>query len=140
MCERSYQLNPAAPLWYADSCIENYFFTGRMKDFIEALKRTGSWKKGQLGRHDLLYKAVAEAELGLDDLTATVAEFKRRFPESSFEGLVNSRYIFERKQEEDRFLTAVRRSGIRICATEQELAALTQTPRRLAECSAKLTD
>ena len=40
--------------------------------------------------------------------------------EASFEGMVNSGFVFDRKQEEDRLLTAVRRGGIRICATEQE--------------------
>ena len=34
--------------------------------------------------------------------------------------MVNSGFVFDRKQEEDRLLTAVRRGGIRICATEQE--------------------
>jgi TolB-like protein/class 3 adenylate cyclase len=138
MCDRSYKLNPAAPLWYANDCAENYFFTGRMSEVIEAMKRIASWK-GKLTSGSLFFKAAAEAELGLNDLAATVAEFRQRYPEMSFESKVNTNWSFDRKQEEDRILSAVRRSGIRICATEQELAVLTKTPRRLPECSSKPT-
>jgi len=134
MCERAYKLNPTPPVWYDGNCYENYFFTGRMADALADLKRLAS-RRTQLNRGNTLFKAAAEDELGLkEDEAATIADFRRRFPQASFEALVNGRFVFERKQEEDRFLAAFRRTGLRICATAPELAAVTKTPRRLAEC------
>ena len=63
-------------------------------------------------------------------------ELRRRFPEVSFEHLMNTGWIFEREQEQQQILASARKAGVRICATEEELKQF-PSPRRLPECSSK---
>ena len=135
MCDRSFKLNPHPPAWYDIDCVENYFFTERYRDAVES---SGRWSThADLPASMLVYRAASQAELGgAEAATAAVEELRQRYPEVSFENLMNTGWIFERKQEEERILASARKAGVRICATDEELKSFA-SPRRLPECDAE---
>jgi tetratricopeptide (TPR) repeat protein len=137
MCDRSFRLNPRPPAWYDLDCAENYFFTQRYQDVVDG---TGRWAAhADLGPSMLVWRAASQAELGrAEAAAATVDELRQRFPEASFEYLMNTGWIFEREQEARQILASARKAGVRACATEEELKQFA-SPRRLEECSPKPT-
>jgi hypothetical protein len=85
----------------------------------------------------LVWKAASQAELGQADAAAkTVKELEGLYSEVSFEWLLNTGWNFERSEEQDRILAAARKAGLRLCATENEIAEFT-SPKRLPECEVK---
>jgi TolB-like protein/DNA-binding SARP family transcriptional activator len=134
MCDRAFRLNPVPPDWYFWNCQDSYFFTRRFQATIDAINRWGA--NHDLNHYTLIFRAASETELGRDqDAAATKAELQRRYPEVSFEYLLNTGLYFEREQEEQQMLASVRKAGIRICATDQELRDVA-SPRHLPECIA----
>jgi TolB-like protein/class 3 adenylate cyclase len=135
LCDRSFRLNPRPPPWYDLDCQENYFFIGRFQDVLDGTDRWAA--HADLGPHLLVARAASQAELGrAEAAAATMDELERRFPEASFEHLMNIGYIFEREQEQQQILASARKAGVRVCATEEELKRFT-SPRRLPECEAE---
>ncbi len=57
----------------------------------------------------------------------------QRYPESSMESQLNTGWVFERDQEEQKILASARKDGIRICATEAEISKF-DSPHQLKEC------
>jgi tetratricopeptide (TPR) repeat protein len=43
LCDKAYRLNSAPPIWYPGLCFENYFFTKRYRESVEATKRYEAW-------------------------------------------------------------------------------------------------
>jgi TolB-like protein len=135
LCDRSFRLNPRPPAWYDLDCQENYFFTRRYQDVVDGTDRWAA--HADLSPYLLVTRAASQAELGrAEAAAATVDELRRRFPEVSFEYLMNTGWIFEREQEKQQILASARKAGVRICATEEEIKAFIP-PRRLAECLPK---
>ena len=132
LCDRAFRLNPNPPAWYHSYCVGSYFFSRRFEEAIEAASR---WRTlNDLQVFLLVMVAGAQAELGRDaDMAKTVAVFNQRFPEVSFEWLLNNGWVFEREQEEQLALASVRKIGIRICATAEELQT-GPALKRLPEC------
>lgn len=60
-----------------------------------------------------------------------MSELRRRFPEASFEYLLNTGWTFERQRDADAILASAR-----ICATGEELRPF-PSPRSLPECEAE---
>jgi hypothetical protein len=135
MCDRAFRLNPRPPAWYDLDCPENYFFTGRYQDVLDGTDR---WRAhADASPHMLVWRAASQAELGrAEAAAATVEELTRRFPETSFEGLMNAGWIFEREQEQRQIYASATKAGVRVCATEEEIKAF-PAPRRLPECDAE---
>lgn len=65
-----------------------------------------------------------------------MSELRRRFPEVSFEYLLNNGWTFERQRDADAILASARKAGVRVCATGEELRPF-PSPRSLPECEAE---
>jgi len=135
LCDRSLRLNPNPPAWYYADCVAPYLFSHRYEDAAAAAHR---WRGvNPLNHYVLAMKAAAEAQLGRKaDAAETVSEIEQRYPEMSFEYLVNTGWEFDREQDGQFALDIVRKAGIRICATGAELQEFAK-PRRLPECTSK---
>ena len=85
-CDKAYRLNSAPPPFYPPFCYESYFFTKRYREAAEGTKRYGEWVRGRDGGGDmgsLVFRAAAEVEAGAtDDASASIVEWKRRYPDS----------------------------------------------------------
>jgi TolB-like protein/class 3 adenylate cyclase len=135
MCDRSFRLNPTPPDWYYSDCVTNLFFTGRYQEAVDAVDRGAASTEASPSM--LVWKAASLAELGQADKAAkTVKELEGLYSEVSFEWLLNTGWNFERAQEQDRILEASRKAGLRLCATENEIAEFS-SPKRLKECEAQ---
>jgi len=136
MCDRAFRLNPTPPAWYNYFCVVPLYFARRYQESIDDMNR-GAAAGSPPNEYMLTIKATSQAELGQAQAAAeTVAELKRRYPEVSFERFLNTGWIFARQQEEQQILASVRKAGIRLCATEEELKGIAK-PRRLPECTGK---
>ena len=134
-CDRSFHLNPTPPDWYYVNCLENYVLAQRNQDALNIADRYVAHL--ELGDGMLVMRAVAQTGLGLDEAAAeTAEEFRRRYPEDSLEFLLDTGWTFVREQDEQLVLTAARKAGIRICATNEELKGVDK-PARLPECDAE---
>ena len=135
LCDRSFRLNPLPPPWYPKNCAENYFFTKRYRDAVEMMKRHAAWQP--LAPFFLGWLAAAQIELGaVDDAAATVADWKRRFPDSTVEELLSSQWRFSRQQEADQVLASLQKAGAPICVPSDKLGNF-PTLTRLALCDAQ---
>jgi TolB-like protein/class 3 adenylate cyclase/Tfp pilus assembly protein PilF len=120
LCDRGFRLNPSPPPWYPSACEENYFFMKRYRESIDMMKRTAAWTP--LGPQFLGWLAAAQIEFGaVDDAAATVTDWKRRFPDSTVEGLFSSEWAFRRKQERDQVLASLQKAGAPICVPTAKL-------------------
>jgi hypothetical protein len=136
MCDRAFRLNPTPPAWYYYFCVTSAYFTQRYQEAIDYMNR-GAAGGTPPNEYMLALKAASQAELGQPEAAAeTVAELKQRYPEVSVERFLNIGWTFARQQEEHQILASVRKAGIRICATEEELKGIAK-PRRLPECVGK---
>ncbi len=132
LCERALRLNPAAPAWYYMNCITSDFLVGRYRAAVEASDHAAPLS--ELNPQLLVWRAASLAELGREeDAAATLEMLRRRYPEVSFEYLINNGWTFERQRDQDQILASARKAGVRVCATAAELSAYAQ-PRRLPEC------
>ena len=135
MCDQAFHLNPLPPLWYPACCPENFFFTKRFREAADAIKRTAAWKPLYAG--NLGWLAAAQVELGAaDDASATVAEWRQRFPDSTVEGLLSSEWLFKRKQEAEQILQSLEKANAPICVPRNKLRDLPNL-KRLAFCDAE---
>lgn len=133
MCDRAFRLNPSHPNWYYLDCPGNYFFTGRYQDVIDIMNRYDAI--GDLWVGGLIWRAASQAELGGKAAAqASVTELEQRYPEVSMEMIFNTMWTFDREQERQDILESAREAGVRICATQAELATL-GSPLELNECS-----
>jgi hypothetical protein len=133
MCDRAFRLNPTPPGWYYYFCVGPVFFARRYQDAVDYVNR-GAAAGSPPNEYMLNAKAASQAELGqAEAAAATVAELKQHYPEASFELFRNTGWIFAREQEEQQILASMRKAGMRICATDEELKSIAK-PRRLPEC------
>jgi len=135
LCDRSFRLNPLPQPWFAKNCAENYFFTKRYQDAVEMMKRHAAWQP--LVPFFLGWLAAAQVELGaVDDAAATVADWKRRFPDSTVEELLSSFWRFSRQQEADQVLASLQKAGAPICVPSDKLGNF-PTLKHLTLCDAQ---
>ena len=118
------------------NCVPSYFFVGRFREAANALDHWVA-QGGNLSDANQVWRALLQAELGQNAAAATtIDELSRQQPEASYERLMNTGWVFERAQEQEQTLTAVRKVGLRICATQDEIKEFSP-PRQLPECEAE---
>ena len=115
--------------------VEDYVLAQRDQDAVNIADRYVAHP--ELGDGMLVMRAmVAQTGLGLDEAAAeTAEEFRRRYPGFA-RFLLDTGWTFVREQDEQLVLTAARKAGIRICATNEELKGVDK-PARLPECDAE---
>ena len=122
-CDKAYRLNSAPPPFYPAFCYGNYFFTKRYRESVEATKRHDAWQ----GAHELdplVFRAAAQIEAGAaDDASATIAEWKQRYPQALPVEAYMSFYIaFSRQQEADQLVASLQKAGAPMCVPNEKLA------------------
>jgi adenylate cyclase len=65
-CDKAYRLNSAPPPFYPAFCFQNYFFTKRYRESVEASKRFDAWQGTHL-LESLVFRAAAQVEAGAAD-------------------------------------------------------------------------
>ena len=122
-CDKAYRLNSAPPPFYRAFCYQNYFFTKRYRESVEATKRFDAWQ----GTHELdslVFRAAAQIEAGAaDDAAATIAEWKQRYPQALPVEAYMSFYIaYSRQQEADQLVASLQKAGAPMCVPGEKLA------------------
>ena len=126
-CDKAYRLNAAPPPFYPPFCYESYFFTKRYREAVEATKRFGAWVWGRDGSGDmgsLVFRAAAEVEAGAtDDASASIVEWKRRYPDSlPVEVYLTFYTAYARQQEPDQLAASLQKAGAPMCVPSDQLA------------------
>ena len=126
-CDKAYRLNSAPPPFYPPFCYESYFFTKRYREAAEGTKRYGEWVRGRDGGGDmgsLVFRAAAEVEAGAtDDASASIVEWKRRYPDSlPVEVYLTFYTAYARQQEPDQLAASLRKAGAPMCVPSDQLA------------------
>jgi hypothetical protein len=122
-CDKAYRLNSAPPPWYPAFCFQNYFFTKRYRESVEASKRFDAWQ----GTHELeslVFRAAAQVEAGAaDDAAATIAEWKQRYPQAlPVEAYLSFYIAYSRQQEADQLVASLQKAGAPMCVSGEKLA------------------
>jgi TolB-like protein/DNA-binding winged helix-turn-helix (wHTH) protein/Tfp pilus assembly protein PilF len=134
LCDRAHRLNALSAPFYSIHCFENYFFTGRYRDSLDMLRRTDAWLAQNPYR--LAFQAAAQTQLGeTDDAAVSVAELKRKFPDTSAEAL-GLAAIFARTQELDQIVASLGKAGAPICISPDQINGL-QKSLHLGVCDAE---
>ena len=121
-CDKAYRLNSAPPPFYPAFCYQNYFFTKRYRESAEATKRHDAW----LGAHVLdflVFRAAAQGEAGAaDDASATITEWKQKYPQVPVEEYMSDYAAYSRQQEADQLVASLRKAGAPMCVPGEKLA------------------
>ena len=121
-CDKAYRLNSAPPPFYPAFCYQNYFFTKRYRESAEATKRHDAW----LGAHVLdflVFRAAAQIEAGAaDDASATITEWKQKYPQVPVEEYMSDYAAYSRQQEADQLVASLRKAGAPMCVPGDKLA------------------
>jgi class 3 adenylate cyclase/TolB-like protein/tetratricopeptide (TPR) repeat protein len=122
LCDKANRLNSAAPAYYASLCLEDYFFTKRYAETIEATKRNDAWVQAHT-LWSLGFRAAAQIEAGAaDDAAATIAEWKQKYPQDTVETYMSFQVAYSRQQEADQLVASLRKAGAPMCVPEEKLA------------------
>ena len=133
LCDRSFRLNPGAPSWYHLNCVTARFLAGRHQAVIYGQNQF----QGDLNTFQLIWRTASLAELGRgQDAAATVETLRQKYPNASYEYMLNNGLTFAREEDQAKTLAGIRKAGIRLCASADELAGIA-SPRRLPECDAE---
>ena len=98
------------------------------------LRRTDAWLAQNPYR--LAFQAAAQTQLGeTDDAAVSVAELKRKFPDTSAEAL-GLAAIFARTQELDQIVASLGKAGAPICISPDQINGL-QKSLHLGVCDAE---
>jgi hypothetical protein len=123
-CDKAYRLNSAPPPWYPGLCYKNYFFTKRYRESAEATKRCEAWVRPR--KEDLtalVFRAAAQIEAGAaGDAAATIAEWKKEYPEVPVEAYLSDYTVYSRQQEPDQLVASLRKAGAPMCVSGEKLA------------------
>jgi TolB-like protein/DNA-binding winged helix-turn-helix (wHTH) protein len=133
LCDRAFRLNAMPVVWYAIHCIESYYFMGRYDEAIDMVRRTDAWI--QPWAWQMVFQLASEAELGDGSAAATLAEFKRRFPGVTLEGLGYGA-VYRRAQERDQIVASMVKAGAPLSVPTDKADALPK-PMHLAMCDAE---
>jgi TolB-like protein/class 3 adenylate cyclase len=121
-CDKAYRLNSAPPPWYPAFCYQNYFFTKRYRESVEATKRYEAWHQAHELDH-LVFGAAAQVEAGAaDDAAATIAEWKQKYPEVPVEAYMSFYIALSRQQEADQLVASLQKAGAPMCVPNEKLA------------------
>ena len=132
LIEQAVRLNPSFPPFYRTAMREAYFFSGRFEDAVRAMLGR---ENGPTGTGDGMLLAAAYGHLGEVEKGRRAAEalLLKEVPTFSAELGFNLGYIFVRERERDLFVEGLRKAGLRVCATDAELAPYPNAAR-LPEC------
>jgi class 3 adenylate cyclase/TolB-like protein/tetratricopeptide (TPR) repeat protein len=137
MCDRAFRLNSSPPDWYAGGCVQNYFFTERYQDSVNMSKRWIAYMPKGIWANNFAWLAAAQSQLGAaEDAAATIAEWKRVFPDLGAEVVLGYPQTFDRPIEADKFLAALQKANAPICVASDKLNSLPDM-KRLALCDAQ---
>jgi hypothetical protein len=121
-CDKAYRLNSAPPPFYPAFCYQNYFFTKRYRESVEASKRFDAWQGGH-ELESLVFRTAAQVEAGAaDDAAATIAEWKQRYPQVPVETFMSFYTALSRQQEADQLVASLRKAGAPMCVPSEKLA------------------
>ena len=122
LCDKAYRLNSATPVYYAPLCFEDYFFTKRYAETIEATKRNDAWVQAHT-LWSLGFRAAAQIEAGAaDDAAATIAEWKQMYPQATVETYMSFEVAYSRQQEADQLIASLQKAGAPMCVPGEKLA------------------
>ena len=139
MCDRAFHLNSSPPSWYGVGCIQNYFFTRRFQDSVNMSKRWNTYMPKGLWAYNYAWLAAAQSELGAaEDAAATIAEWKRVYPDYAAEVVFGYPWKYDRPIEADTFLAALQKANAPICVASDKLSTLPGM-KHLALCDAQRT-
>jgi len=133
LCDRAFRLNTMPVVWYAIHCVESYYMVGRYADAIDMVRRTHAWIPPN--PYWMGYQLASEAELGDGSATATLAEFKRRFPGVTMEDLGYAT-AYRRSGDRDKIVASLVKAGAPLCLPPDRAAKL-PPPMHLAQCNAE---
>ena len=120
LCDRAFRLNPLPPAWYPSSCYVPYYFAKRYQESQDMLRR--HLAIFPLTESTEAYLAASQTELGAaEEVANTVADWKRRFPDSTVEALMTTYINFRRSQERDQLLASLRKANAPICVPADKL-------------------
>jgi hypothetical protein len=109
-------------VYYATLCFEDYFFTKRYAETIEATKRDDAWVQAHT-LWNLGFRAAAQIEAAAaDDAAATIAEWKHRYPQDTVETYMSFQVAFSRQQEANQLITSLQKAGAPMCVPAEKLA------------------
>ena len=135
LCDRAFRLDPGAPAFYYGYCVSSYFMAQRFEDVVGAIKhyRTNTPKLNAFVLGEL---AMAQIYLGhSEEAAASIKEFNARYPKYSVEYMINNGWLYDRPEDEQYLLASWRKTGLRICAKDEELKD-GPVLKRLPECTA----
>ena len=116
--ERAVRLNPHHPNWYFVAFRDAYFHNRRFRDAIAATKK----RINESPVWDPLFRSLSYAQLGRrKEADADIAAVLKLRPDFSAEKWISETGIYLRNDERDLFLDSVRKVGLSICATEEQL-------------------
>jgi TolB-like protein/DNA-binding winged helix-turn-helix (wHTH) protein len=133
LCDRAFRLNAMPVVWYAIHCVESYYFMGRYREAIDMVQRTQAWIPPSPWSTG--YQLASAAELGDGSASATLAEFKRRFPGVTVESLGYGA-VYRRAHERDQLVASMIKAGAPLCVPPDKADALPKL-MHLAVCDAE---
>ncbi|MDE2444650.1 MAG: winged helix-turn-helix domain-containing protein [Alphaproteobacteria bacterium] len=127
--EKALKLNPNYPYWYTTSLYATYFYAGKYERSMFFAKEAA---KAAPVNNDFL--AMNAAYLNQNDELATAKQALMAIdPQWSAERLLTVFGALQGSQELERLVTGAQKAGLRVCMTNQELAA-TPNAVRIAHC------
>jgi TolB-like protein/class 3 adenylate cyclase/tetratricopeptide (TPR) repeat protein len=133
LADKVLRIDPRADTATLLTIKDAYFYTRRFDKLIAVVASVPENARSRMSR---LYLAFSYALLGRkDEAERATAVVLSRYPNISAELLLNQGFTFARPQEEKLFLDGFRATGVALCASEADLAAITK-PVRLPECMA----
>jgi len=135
-CDKAFRLNSAPPTWYPGFCIEDYFFTKRYRESVEAAKRIEAWEPSHFLPRLVLLTAAQIESGAVEDAAASVADWKQRYPEINVEVYSSFYFSFARQQEADQLIASLQKAGAPMCVPADKLGEYPKL-RHLAFCDAQ---
>ena len=129
MVDRVIRLDPNYPMWATGPFSNAYYMVGRYDD---ALKMQEGWTPDNFNKWRWMVRSGSLAGAGrIEEAQAAVKEALKHYPDLTVEGLVNAPGISP--VERERFLDTLTLAGFPPCASDEQLAKMTD-PKRLPEC------
>ena len=136
MCDRAFRLNAPARLVCRKLCAELFLYHA-IPDFVNMSKRWIAYMPKGIWANNFAWLAAAQSQLGAaEDAAATIAEWKRVYPDLGAEVVLGYPETFDRPIEADKFLAALQKANAPICVASDKLNSLPDM-KRLALCDAQ---
>ena len=126
--DRALRLNPRFPPWYRNAVREAYFFSGRFEDAVRAMLGRDD---GSSNVADKMLLVAAYGHLDTENAQRAAEALLKDVPNFAAQLGFNFSYFFIR--ERGLSVEGFRKAGLRICASDTELAPYPNAVR-LPEC------